>query len=104
MKLPIALRDDGVQFAITVQPRSSRNQIDGVRDGALRVRLTAPPVDGAANKTCLKFLAKTLGVSAARVTLVRGATSRTKLIHVQGLDEAAVLARLETVMRSRRGK
>ncbi len=94
MSLHIKQAGDGIEIAAAIQPRSSRNQIDGLHDGALKIRLTAPPVDGAANKACARFLAKCLGLSPAKVSIVKGLTSRNKTLHIQGLSEAALLDKL----------
>lgn len=77
--------DDGIFLRVRVQPRASAERVEGVQGDHIRVRLTAPPVDGAANKACVAFLAKTLGVSRARVRIHAGAKSRDKLLHVSGL-------------------
>ena len=63
-----------------MQPRSAKNTIVGLHDDALKLKLTAAPVDNAANKMCVKFLAKTLGVSKSQVEIISGHTSRTKQI------------------------
>ncbi|MCL6610815.1 MAG: DUF167 domain-containing protein [Peptococcaceae bacterium] len=82
---------DGVSFRVRVQPRASRNQAAGIADGALKVRLTAPPVDGEANEACLKFLAGLFGVPARSVSLVSGHTGRNKIVRVRGLTARDVL-------------
>ena len=79
---------DGVVFKVLVQPRSSKNWIAGFHDGALKIKLTAPPVDNAANQMCLKFLAKSLRVSRSALDIIAGHNSRHKQIllrfdHVQ---------------------
>ena len=86
---------DGVTFRVRVQPRASKNQLAGVMDGALKVRLTAPPVDGEANEACLKYLARLLGVPVKSVQLISGHTGRNKTFRVQGLtvDEVTELLR-----------
>ena len=71
---------EGVVFKVLVQPRSSKNAIAGIHDGALKIKLTAPPVDNAANKMCLKFLAKTLKVSKSALEITAGHTGRHKQI------------------------
>lgn len=80
--------------AIRLQPRSSRDQVLGERDGAIAIKLQAPPVDGEANAALLRFVARRLGVPPRDVTLVRGATSRSKWIAVQGRSAAQVRAAL----------
>ena len=77
----------GIVFKVFVQPRSSKNSLAGLHGDALKIRLTAPPVDNAANKMCLKYLAKCLGVSGARLEIVSGHTGRSKRVlfcHVTG--------------------
>ena len=100
MNLPATFRDGGVQFGILVQPRASRNEIAGVQGERLKIRLTSPPVEGAANKSCLKFLAKTFGVSPGRVSLTAGETGRNKTIHIEGLTLSEFNARLEPLLKS----
>ncbi|MCL6477234.1 MAG: DUF167 domain-containing protein [Peptococcaceae bacterium] len=81
---------DGVTFRVRVQPRASRNQLAGVMDGAVKVRLAAPPVDGEANEACLKFLAGILGVPRNSLRLVSGHTGRNKTIRVSGVTAGQV--------------
>jgi uncharacterized protein (TIGR00251 family) len=83
-----------VTFAIHVVPRASRNEIAGVEGEALRVRLTAPPVEGAANAALIAFLAEVLGVPRRDVRLVSGQTSRHKVVAVVGLRAEVVQERL----------
>jgi len=71
---------DGVVFKVLVQPRSSKNMIAEPHDGALKIKLTAPPVDNAANRMCLKFLAKYLRVSSSALEIIAGHNSRHKQI------------------------
>ncbi|MEJ2285521.1 MAG: DUF167 domain-containing protein [Desulfobacterales bacterium] len=71
---------EGLAFKVLVQPRSSKNMIAGLHDGALKIKLTAPPVDNAANKMCLKFLAKSLGVAKSNLEIIAGHQSRHKQI------------------------
>jgi uncharacterized protein len=75
------------RLALRVQPRSRRNEIVGERAGALLVRVTAPPVDGEANEAVRRLVAKRLGVPAGRVAVVRGESSRDKLVEVAGIDD-----------------
>lgn len=78
-------REGGVFVRVRVTPKASRNAILGESEGMVRVALTAPPVEGAANAALVAFLAKGLGVSKSRVTLVRGETSREKTVRVAGM-------------------
>lgn len=87
-------KDDGVVIALHVQPRASRNQIVGVQGDELKVRLTSPPVDGAANKLCREFFAKLLGVAKSDVALIAGDKSRHKRLWVHGVAPSEVVERL----------
>ena len=76
---------------VRVVPRASRNELAGFDEtGRLKVRLTAPPVEGAANQALIKLFAKRLGVARSAVTVVRGETSRNKLVEIDGLSDDAV--------------
>ena len=70
----------GVTFRVFVQPRSSKNMISGLYKDSLKIKLMAPPVDGAANKMCIKYLAKCLKVSKSSLEIISGQTSRTKQV------------------------
>ena len=82
----IGLEDhpEGVVFRVYVQPRASKNEVVGPHNGALKVKLTAPPVGGAANKMCVAFFAKALGVPKSSVEIIAGQTSRSKTVLVRG--------------------
>jgi uncharacterized protein (TIGR00251 family) len=86
-RLTIREHPDGLMFNIRVQPRASRDRVAGVYDGALKVTLTASPVDNAANKACTAFLADLLGVAKSAVTIVAGRTGRSKQVLVQCPDD-----------------
>jgi uncharacterized protein (TIGR00251 family) len=88
--LTVVPRGSVVRFSVRVQPRASRSAIEGVHAGALKVRLTAPPVDGAANEALVELLADRLGVPKRAVVIVGGASSRTKVVEVDGVDVARV--------------
>jgi uncharacterized protein len=83
---------------VRVIPRARRDEIGGDRGGLLVIRLTAPPVDGAANAALCRLVARHAGVPARRVTIVRGQTSRDKVVRVEGLTGAE----LRAAMTSRR--
>jgi uncharacterized protein len=78
------------RIAVRVQPRARKDEIGGERDGALIVRVTAPPVEGRANDAVRKLLAKWLGIAPGRVSVVRGASGRDKLIEIDGMETEAV--------------
>jgi uncharacterized protein (TIGR00251 family) len=82
--LRIIEHDGRARFAVHVQPRAARSEIVGVHGEALKVRLSAPPVDGAANAALVELLADALGVSRHSVRIVSGATSRGKVVEVDG--------------------
>ena len=86
--------DKGVILRIRLQPRSSRNAIAGIMDECLKIRVNAPPVEGAANEACRNFLAKLLGIAKGRVQIISGSTSRQKQILLQGLDTESVRSRI----------
>ncbi len=85
---------DGVLIPVRAVPRASREALDGVVEGALRVRLAAPPVEGAANKALVAFLAGLLGVPKRDVSIATGAHGRRKLVRVAGLDADEARRRL----------
>ena len=93
--LDLVERGGAVSLRVRVQPRASREELVGAREGALVVRLTAPPVEGAANKALTRLLGKKLGVPPSAVAIAAGSTSRSKLVVVNGVKASDVLARLE---------
>lgn len=90
----------GVRFETRVTPRASKNAIDGVREGRLVVRVTAPPVDAAANAAVIALLAQALAVAKRQVTLVAGERSRTKRVAIAGLTAQEISTRLQTWART----
>ncbi len=82
--LKITKTATGATFRVRVQPGASKNEITGVQEDALKVRISAPPVQGKANKVLIQFLAKHLGVKRSQVEILSGHTSRIKTIHVVG--------------------
>lgn len=83
--LDIKEEKGGITIKVRVQPRAAKNQVAGVMDGAVKVRLTAPPVDGAANKACCEFLAGLFGVPKSNVEIIHGLTGRNKTVRVAGV-------------------
>jgi uncharacterized protein (TIGR00251 family) len=85
---------DGVTLFVKAQPRANTNEVVGVHGPELRVKVTAPPVDSAANEALVRFLAEELGLPRNQLQLVRGATARHKAIKVFGLKVEEVKQRL----------
>ena len=85
----------GVRIRIRVQPRASRSEVAGVQGNDLKVRLTAPPVEGAANDALIRFLAESLDVPRSSLSLVSGHASRTKVVELRGVSESAVRRALQ---------
>lgn len=83
------------KITVRLVPRASREELLGVEGGVLRARVTAPPLDGKANRALCKLIAKRVGVAPSRVSVVRGARSREKLVRVEGVEQAQVDAALE---------
>ncbi len=88
--LKVSESRDGVTIAVHVQPKASRNEICGIRGDELRIRLTAAPVDDAANRLCVEFLAKKLGVPKSSMAIIGGEKSRHKTIRVTGISGETV--------------
>ncbi|MBV6521903.1 MAG: hypothetical protein MNPFHGCM_02047 [Gemmatimonadaceae bacterium] len=81
-----------VRIAVRVQPRSSATEIVGIHGTALRIRVHAPPVDGAANDAVIRLLAERLGIQRSRVRVVAGMTSRSKIVELRDVNEDDVQA------------
>jgi uncharacterized protein (TIGR00251 family) len=84
--LPCTVTGSGIVLNVHLQPRASKNEVCGVHGDALKIRLTAPPVDGAANKLCREFLAGLFGVPKSAVEIISGDTSRHKRVRIAGGD------------------
>jgi uncharacterized protein (TIGR00251 family) len=91
-ELRVSEHGSEVHLSVRAQPRASRDSIVGVHDGALKIAITAPPVDGEANAAIIAFLAKKLGVAKRAVRVVRGDSSREKVVAIEGVSIDAVLA------------
>src|SRR5262249_31074094 len=91
--LPLSYRNSSFEFRVHLTPRAAAERIDGVVEGELRVRVTAPPVDGAANVALERLLAAEIGVARSSVRVVAGASSRHKRVAVDGVAPDAVLLR-----------
>jgi uncharacterized protein (TIGR00251 family) len=84
----------GTTFAVKVRPRARKDAITGELGDALKLSLTAPPVDGQANRACIEFLANLLKVARSSVTIASGLSSRSKVVHVTGISAEEVRRRL----------
>ena len=96
--IPIHDTPAGATFQVKVHPRARRNGITGAVGDALKIALTAPPVEGKANEACIALLAEFLNVPRASVTIAAGASSRNKIIAVRGLSAKQVETRLQVVV------
>ena len=94
MTLDLREAGDGILIPVQVVPRASRTGIDGEVEGALRVRLAAPPAEGAANRELLAFLARQLGLPKRDLTLVSGERSKRKAVRARGLAPEVIRQRL----------
>jgi len=90
--LEYSVQNGDLVFRVQVVPRASRSEVVGEHDGSLRVRLAAPPVDGAANDELRRVLAKTFNVPGNSVQLISGLSSRTKRIRIVGVKETVLKA------------
>ena len=92
----IDIRDtaSGASLGIRLQPKAKKNQVIGELNGALKLAVTAPPIEGRANEACIRFLAELLKVARSSVTITAGASSRNKVIRIEGVTAEQVRARL----------
>lgn len=79
---------DSARISLYVQPRASKTEIAGLHDGCIKIRLAAPPVDGAANAALVEFIAARLNIAKSKVRVVTGSNSRRKVIEVEGVGAA----------------
>lgn len=85
----------GAAITVRVTPRASRNEIIGISDdGTVKIRLTAPPVEGAANEGLVRFLAEVLGTAPSKIEIIAGQTGKDKLITIMGMDSETVQQRI----------
>jgi uncharacterized protein (TIGR00251 family) len=96
----ILSQSDGVSFRVRVHPRARKNEISGELGDALKLSLTAPPVDGKANDATIEFFAKLLKAPRSSVTIASGQSSRNKVIRVTGLSAEEVRKRIGTQWRA----
>lgn len=86
---------EGVLFSLKIQPRASKNEICGLQGDALKIRLTAPPVEGEANEACIRFIAQWLSVPRNMVRITSGLTGRNKTVLVTGVSKEDLQSRLK---------
>jgi uncharacterized protein (TIGR00251 family) len=86
------------RITVRIVPRASRDVVVGMRAGALLVRVTAPPVDGAANEALIRVLSRRLGVAKGGIRIVTGRTSKVKVVEVAGIDEPELQRRLSATI------
>ena len=91
----LTTNDAGVCLAVKLLPRAARNEIGPALGSELKIKVTAPPVDGAANRALVHFLAETLGCPRSAVQIIHGQSSRHKTVAIAGMSAAEVLARLK---------
>jgi uncharacterized protein (TIGR00251 family) len=84
--IQFAEKNNALVFTVRVVPRASKSEIAGIHDGALKIRIASPPVDGAANIELVKLLSKTFGVSGSAVEILSGQSGRTKRIKISGVN------------------
>jgi len=93
-----SVTEKGIVLNLHIQPRASKNQVCGIQDNALKIRLTSPPVDGAANKLCREFLADLLGVPKSAVEIISGETSRHKRVRITCNDPDHTLGIIDRII------
>jgi len=90
--IPVGESTSGVVFNIRVIPRASRCELAGIQGDALKLRITAPPVEGAANKECVRFLSDILGVKKSQITIIAGHRSKNKKVSISGINREDIEA------------
>ena len=97
--LTVRETEEGVTFAIRVLPRSSKCELAGLQGDALKIRITAPPVEGRANEECIRFLASLFNVKKVRIAIEAGHKSKNKRVSIAGLTSVDVHAALPEIQR-----
>jgi uncharacterized protein (TIGR00251 family) len=87
----------GLTFDIQVIPHASRAEIAGVQDGVLKIKVTAPPVEGAANEACIKLLAREIGLKKSQMEISSGAKSRKKTILIKDISKTELVTKIDTI-------
>jgi uncharacterized protein (TIGR00251 family) len=86
MNIPFKKTKDGIVIEVRVQPRSSKKGIAGVMDNVLKVKLTAPPVEGEANEQLIEVISEATGVRKSSIKIVRGLSSKKKVVQIRGVE------------------
>jgi len=81
------LGENSLNIQVQIQPGSSKDQIIGLHNGRLKIKISAPPIDGKANQNLIEFIAKALGVSKSKIEIVKGRTSKLKTLKISGIDQ-----------------
>jgi uncharacterized protein (TIGR00251 family) len=89
---------EGLTLAVRAVPRAAKNEIQGVYDEALKIRLITPPVDGKANQALIRFLSKALHLSKSQIRILRGETSRNKILRITGISKEELTRIIERAM------
>ena len=90
----------GLTFDIQVIPHASRAEIAGVQEGAFKVKVTAPPVEGAANEACIKLLSKELGLKKSQMEIFSGAKSRKKTVMIKDISKTELEAKINNICKT----
>jgi uncharacterized protein (TIGR00251 family) len=98
--IPVTESSKGISFSIRIHPRARKNAITGIIGDALKLALTAPPVEGRANQAVIEFFAELFEIPRSSVTITSGETSRNKKVRIAGLTRAAIVARLSECLDS----
>lgn len=96
--IPVHESAKGISFAVKVQPRARKNAIMGVVGDALKLALTAPPIEGRANQAVIEFFAELFEISRVSVTIASGATGKNKVVRITGMTSQAVAGRLAEIL------
>jgi len=81
------LGENSLNIQAQIQPGSSKDQIIGIHNGRLKIKISAPPVDGKANQNLIEFISKALGVSKSKIEILKGRTSKLKTLKISGIDQ-----------------
>jgi uncharacterized protein (TIGR00251 family) len=98
--LPVKETRNGILFHVLVLPRSAKCSIVGIQGDALKIRITAPPVEGQANQECIRFLSDKLGVKKHQITIAGGHKSKKKIVSIEGLKSKDVMTTLASILSS----